>query len=76
MNFINRKYCVSIYAKRGDIMKKEDLIALKEKISNLNEEEKKQRDLYLRGISSGDIQGPMTGYASVDKPWLKYYKKS
>lgn len=60
----------------GDMMKKEDLIALKEKISKLSEEEKKQRDLYLRGISSGDIEGPMTGYASIDKPWLKYYSES
>ena len=31
------------------------------------------RNLYLRGLALGTIQGPLTGYASVDKPWLKYY---
>ena len=54
-------------------MNKEELIALKEKLSKLSEEEKKQRDLYLRDIALGKIQGPMTGYASIDKPWLKHY---
>ena len=54
-------------------MKKEDLIKLKEKISELSEHEKKLRDLYLRDISIGKIYGPMTGYASIDRPWLKYY---
>ena len=56
-------------------MKKEDLIKLKEKISELSEHEKKLRDLYSRNISIGNLYGPMTGYASIDKPWLKYYKK-
>ena len=54
-------------------MKKEDLIKLKEKISKLSDEEKKLRDLYLRKISSGELYGPMTGYPSIDKPWLKYF---
>lgn len=57
-------------------MKKEELIKLKEKISKLSDEEKKLRDLYLRKISSGEIYGPMTGYPSIDKPWLKYYDES
>ena len=56
-------------------MKKEDLIKLKEKISELSLEEKKLRDIYLRKISSGEILGPMTGYASIDKPWLKSYNE-
>ncbi len=56
-------------------MNKEELIALKEKLSKLSEEEKKQRDLYLRDLALGKIQGPMTGYASIDKPWLKFYPK-
>ena len=42
-------------------------------IKNLSLNEKKLRDLYLRDLSLGKIQGPPTGYASVDKPWLKYY---
>lgn len=54
-------------------MKKEDLIAYKEKLSKLSNKEKKLRDLYLRKLSTGEYQGPMTGYASIDKPWLKYF---
>ena len=55
-------------------MTKEDLINLKKQISELSDEEKKQRDLYLRELANGTLQGPPTGYASIDKPWLKYYK--
>ena len=54
-------------------MNKEDLIRLKKKISELSELDKKHRDLYLRKTALGEIQGPSTGYASIDKPWLKYY---
>lgn len=57
----------------GDIMTQNDLNELKFKISKLDINEQKLRDLYLRNISLGIIQGPMTGYASIDKPWLKYY---
>ena len=57
-------------------MTKEDLLKLKEKLSKLDEQEKKQRDLYLRGLASGEIQGPPVGHASIDKPWLKYYSES
>ena len=47
----------------------------RKKIANLSVEEKKLRDLYLRDLSLGKIQGPPTGYASIDKPWLKYYRE-
>lgn len=57
-------------------MNKEDLIRLKKKIVELSAEAKKERDLYLRNISLGNILGPMTGYASIDKPWLKYYNEN
>lgn len=57
-------------------MTKEDLIEYKEKLSNLSEKDKKLRDLQLRKIALGEVQGPITGYASVDKPWLKYYEKN
>lgn len=57
-------------------MNKEDLIRLKKKIIELSDKEKKERDLYLRNISLGNILGPMTGYASIDKPWLKYYNEN
>ena len=54
-------------------MNKESLEKLKEKISELSEEEQKLRNLYLRRISAGEMYGPMTGYASIDKPWLKFF---
>lgn len=56
-------------------MKKEDLINLKRQISELSDEEKKQRDLYLRDLASGVLQGPPVGYSSIDKQWLKYYPR-
>lgn len=56
-------------------MNKEDLIELRKKVSKLSEEEKIKRDLYLRLLSKGKIQGPLTGYASIDKPWLKQYSE-
>lgn len=52
----------------------EQLKEYRKKISELSEEEKKQRDLYLKKLSSGEIYGPQTGFASIDKQWLKYYE--
>lgn len=40
---------------------------------NLTIEEQKIRDIYLADLGRGKIQGPPTGYATIDKPWLKYY---
>ena len=54
-------------------MTKEDLIKYKEKLSKLSEKEKKLRDLHLKSIANGEVQGPFVGYSSIDKPWLKYY---
>ena len=56
-------------------MKKEDLIKLKEKLSELSLEEERLRNLYLRKISLGEVYGPMVGYASIDKPWLRCYNE-
>ena len=42
-------------------------------MKNLDINEEKLRDLYLRDLSLGKIQGPPTGKISVDKPWLKFY---
>lgn len=42
-------------------------------IENLQVNNECLRDLYLRGLLNGEIQGPLTGKASVDKPWLKHY---
>ena len=54
-------------------MDKSFLISLKNKIGSLSDEDKIERDKYLKGISTGEIYGPSTGYSSIDKPWLKYY---
>ena len=56
-------------------MIKEDLIEYKAKLSKLSEEEKKLREMYLRKMSLGEIQGPMTGYPSIDKTCLGIYKE-
>ena len=56
-------------------MNKEDFLKLKKEISELTDEERKQRDIYLRGLSTGEIQGPPTGYPSIDKPHIKYYRE-
>ena len=45
----------------------------KTKLGKLSLNEEKLRDLYLRDMALGKIQGPPTGYASIDKPWLQYY---
>lgn len=42
-------------------------------ISDLEINEQIFGDLYLRNLSLGIIQGPPTGKASLDKPWLKNY---
>ena len=46
-----------------------------EVMKRLSLEEQKQRNLYLRGLALGEIQGPPTGRASQDKPWLKHYSE-
>lgn len=56
-------------------MDKQDLIELKKKISELSEEEQKQRDLYLHDLATGDIQGPPVNYSSIDKDFFKWYSK-
>lgn len=54
-------------------MKKEDLKKLKAKLSYLTEEENYLRDLYLKDLAVGNTEGPLLGYSSLDKQWLKYY---
>lgn len=45
-------------------------------LGTLSVNEQKLRDLYLRRLALGELQGPPTGYASIDKPWLKYYNEN
>lgn len=54
-------------------MDNKDLQEYKIKLGNLSVNEQKMRDLYLRKLALGEIQGPPTGYASIDKPWLAKY---
>lgn len=54
-------------------MEKKYLEELKKELSKLSEEEKIKHDLYLRDLAIGKIQGPPTGYPSIDKPWLSNY---
>ncbi len=44
-------------------------------VKNLKLNEQKLRDLHLRKLALGELQGPPTGYASQDKPWLKYFSE-
>ena len=50
-----------------------ELKEYRNKIANLTIDEQILRNLYLRNLAIGKVQGPNTGYASIDKPWLKYY---
>ena len=54
-------------------MTKEELIRLKQDLLEFGTIENKMRDLYLKGISKGSIEGPLVGIPNIDKPWLKYY---
>ncbi len=56
-------------------MNNNDLQKYKIKLGELSVNDKKLRDLYLRDLVLGKIQGPLVGYASIDKPWLKYYSE-
>lgn len=57
-------------------MKQENIDQIEKNLSLLSKEELKQHNLYLRNIALGKVYGPMTGYASLDKPWLKYYNEN
>lgn len=48
----------------------------KNKIASLSEEEKRKRDKeYVMPMAKGELFGPQTGYASIDKPWFQKYNK-
>ena len=52
-------------------MQKNRLEEYRKKLVLLSEKEKELRDLKLRKFYDGTIQGPLTGFTSIDKPWLK-----
>lgn len=52
----------------------DELKEYREQLSKLSDAEKKFRDLYLKDLADGTLQGPPTGYSSIDKSWFKYYE--
>lgn len=54
-------------------MERNQLEEYRKHIESLTDDERIKRDLYLRDLAIGKIQGPSTGYPSLDKPWLKYH---
>ena len=54
-------------------MTTEQLYAYKEKLTELSEKEKKLRNIYLKGLVDGTLQGPPTAYSSIDRPWYQFY---
>ncbi len=57
-------------------MNKEELLVLKEKIEKLSDKEKNLRSKYLKQLATGEIYGPLTGYSSIDMPWLPFYREN
>lgn len=57
-------------------MPRNQLEEYRKKISKLEQKEQILRDLYLKKFYDGSMQGPLTGFASIDKPWLKFYDES
>ena len=53
-----------------------DLKEYRTQLGKLSLNEQKLRDLYLRDMALGKIQGPPFGFASIDKPWLKFYSEN
>jgi long-chain acyl-CoA synthetase len=56
-------------------MTKEYLEEYEKKLKYLSNLEKRHRDVYLRKIATGEIQGPQVGVRSIDKDWLKHYSE-
>lgn len=56
-------------------LERNQLLEYRKKLQELSDKEKTLHDLHLRGLANGEIQGPLTGFPSLDKPWLKYYPK-
>ena len=52
-------------------MTKEDIDSYLNDIDKLSYEQKIEHKRYLRDLQEGKLFGPMTGYSSIDEPWLK-----
>lgn len=51
----------------------DELKDYRERLSKLSEEEATKRNIYLKKLQTGEIQGPLTNKLSLDKDWLKHY---
>ena len=51
---------------------REQLLELRKQVAQLNDEEKKLRELYLQQLAKGEIQGPPTGFSSIDRPGFQF----
>lgn len=58
----------------GKVMQ-DALLDYRRKIQNMSEREGILRDLYLRNVALGKIQGPSTGFPSLDKVHLAFFKE-
>ncbi len=56
-------------------IKREQLIEYRKKLQNMSDEEKTKHDLYLRDLALGKIEGPTTGFPSLDKKHLAFFKE-
>lgn len=56
-------------------MNSTDLKEYRKKLNSLNEKEKQLRNIYLRKMTLGEIQGPLTESKSINKQWLKFYSE-
>lgn len=54
----------------------DNLLEYRKKLATLSEQEKRNRDLYLKKLADGRIQGPPVGADTIDKKWLTNYSDS
>ena len=64
---------ISTLMKRGVNMKIGNFNINVDLVNRLTDEQEIKRNLYLKKLLTGEIQGPLTNHASIDKPWLQYY---
>ena len=64
-----------IQDKRINQIDKQERVFSMSMIELENEKETTLRDLELRKIALGELAGDKTGFASTEKPWLKYYSE-
>ncbi len=68
------KMCYNIRPIKGRVMKKEDLIKLKNRIMSYDKLSEEEKNRVIEEIKSGKEYGFGTGYATIDRPWEKFYE--